>query len=87
MVGTEVSAKIMVDLILYNRLGPDPTAEEVESLLNEYETKFIQIVNLNDSKLSKHLIDRLTSALRGESLYADWHKRFCKRVQEILKQS
>jgi len=87
MVGTEVSAKIMVDLILYNRLGPDPTVEEVESLLNEYETKFIQIGNPNDGKLSEHLIDRLTNALRGESLYVDWHKRFCKRVQEILKQS
>ena len=87
MVGTEVSAKIMVDLILYNRLGPDPTVEEVESLLNEYETKFIQIGNPNDGKLSEHLIDRLTNALRGESLYVGWHKRFCKRVQEILKQS
>lgn len=84
MTSTEVSAKIMVDLILYNRLGPNPTVEATESLLNEYKTGFIQVDN---PELLKHLIDRLTKALGGESLYADWHKRFRKKVQEILKQS
>ncbi len=84
MMHTEVSAKIMVDLILYNRLGPDPTVEAMESLLNGYKTGFIQV---SSPELLKHLTDRLTNALRGESLYADWHKRFRKRVQEILKRS
>jgi len=84
MVNKEVSAKIMVDLILYNRLGPDPTVEAMESLLNGYKIGFIHVDN---PELLKHLIDRLTKALEGESLYADWHKRFRKRVQEILKRS
>ena len=84
MTSTEVSAKIMVDLILYNRLGPDPTVEATESLLNEYKTGFIQVDN---PELLKYLIDRLTKALEGESLYADWHKRFRKKVQEIVKRS
>ena len=84
MTSTEVSAKIMVDLILYNRLGPDPTVEATESLLNEYKTGFIQVDN---PELLRYLIDRLTKALGGEALYADWHKRFRKKVQEILKRS
>lgn len=83
MTSTEVSAKIMVDLILYNRLGPDPTVEAMESLLNGYKTGVIEV---RDPELLKHLIDRLTKALGGESLYADWHKRFRERTQEILKQ-
>jgi hypothetical protein len=74
----------MVDLVLYNRLGPNPTVEVMESLLNGYRTGSIQS---SSPELLKHLIDRLTKALEGESLYADWHKRFRKRVQEILKRS
>jgi hypothetical protein len=84
MTSTEVSAKIMVDLVLYNKLGPNPTVEVMESLLNGYRTGSIQS---SSPELLKHLIDRLTKALEGESLYADWHKRFRKRVQEILKRS
>jgi len=84
MISTEITSKIMVDLILYNRLGPSPTVESIESLLDKYKTGFIKVEN---PRLLKHLIDRLVRALQGESLYADWHKVFRKRVQEILKRS
>ena len=84
MTSTEVSARIMVDLVFYNRIGPDPTEEAMRSLLNGYRTGSIQS---SSPELLKHLIDRLTKALEGGSLYADWHKRFLKEVQEILKRS
>lgn len=84
MISTEITSKIMVDLVLYNRLGPDPTVEAIESLLDKYKTGFIKVEN---PRLLKHLIDRLVRALQWESLYADWHKMFRKRVQEILKRS
>ena len=58
MTSTEVSARIMVDLVLYNRIGPDPTEEAMRSLLNGYRTGSIQS---SSPELLKHLIDWLSS--------------------------
>jgi hypothetical protein len=79
------SEKLMVDPIIYNRLGPEPTKEKIELLLDEYRIRLVKEVN--SSVQLRCIVDRLEGALQGESLYADWHKRFCKQVQKISKQS
>ena len=72
---------IMADLIIYGRLGKNPTNEEIKSLLDEYENNPAQE---NGSKQqSQYIINRLNEALNGESLYAGWHERFRKRTEEI----
>ena len=79
------SENLMVDPIIYNRLGSEPTKEKIELLLNEYRIRLIK--EENPSEQFRCIVDRLNGALHGKSLYADWHKRFCKQVQKILKQS
>ena len=77
--------ELMVDYILYNRLGENPTNEEIEKLLHEYQ------ISLREKEESieqiKILIDRLNKALYGSSLYTDSHKGFREKVHEILKNS
>ena len=72
---------IMADLIIYGRLGKNPTNEEIKSLLDEYENNLTQEDGYKEQ--SQYIINRLNRALDGESLYAGWHEKFLKRTEEI----
>jgi len=75
--------KIMVDFILYNRLGENPTREKISNLLDEYKLKQEEMEqSLEQNKL---LIGRLMETLNGGNLYAKWHIEFCEKVSEIMK--
>lgn len=76
--------KMMVDLILYNRLGENPTHEEISNLLDKYK---LEREKIEDSlQQNELLVNRLTKALDGGALYADWHKKFRNEVHEISLQ-
>ena len=80
----KIALKVMVDFILYNRLGSNPTKDQVEKLLNEYR---ISLKEKEDSiEQTKLLIDRLDESLHGNPLYTDSHKRFREECSKILGQ-
>ena len=77
--------KFLVDFILYDRLGENPTREEIAKLLDEYKSKQEEIEkSLEQNKL---LVCRLSEALDGGALYAEWYKKYREKISEILKQS
>ena len=79
----KIALKVMVDFILYNRLGSNPTKDQVEKLLNEYR---ISLKEKEDSiEQTKLLIDRLDESLHGHPLYTDSHKRFREECRKILR--
>ena len=78
-----LALKIMVDFILYNRLGENPTREEISNLLDEYKLKQEELEeSLEQNKL---LMDRLTETLDGGNLYTKWHIEFREKVSKIMK--
>lgn len=81
---THITLKIMVDLILYNRLGENPTREEISKLLDEYK---LEQEKLEESlEQNKLLVCRLIEALDGGDVYTEGHRKFCEETREIMKQ-
>ncbi len=74
----------MVDYILYNKLGENPTDEQIEELLKEYQISLRE--HETTVEQTKLLIDRLNDALLGNPLYTDSHKEFRKKIAESLRQ-
>jgi len=73
----------MVDFILYNRLGENPTHEEISNLLDEYKKKQKEIEDsLEQNKL---VVCRLIEALDGGALYTKRHREFCEEASKIME--